>query len=66
MANIDRTAMMHRGNNEYLYDNNGDSFKEKRSKEREREEVKEGDYIRTHSFEKRPLYIICHQSFYQA
>lgn len=59
MGNIDRTAITHRGNNEYLYDSNGDGnlFKGKgnaRAQERERgrERIREGDYIRTHPFGK--------------
>jgi len=39
-ANTDRMAMMHRGNNEYLYDNN-DLLKGKGSKRKEREREKQ-------------------------
>jgi len=39
-ANTDRMAMMHRGNNEYLYDNN-DLLKGKGSKRKERERERE-------------------------
>lgn len=36
MANIDKWAMIHRENNEYLYDNDGDSFKGEARREREK------------------------------
>jgi len=41
MANTDRTAMVHRGNNDYLYDNDSDLFKEKGSRKGERERERE-------------------------